>query len=98
MPMLQEIFQPLRDVERRAVGRTTINRDVLMFFMGQDRVHPCCVRDATNLGACIRLEAYSRTTIYRGIHPLLSRLSIVLRKGGKAVAFTHPAPRSCCIN
>lgn len=36
--MVQEIFQPQRDVERRAVvGRTTINRDVLMFFTGQDR-------------------------------------------------------------
>jgi hypothetical protein len=56
MPMLQETFQPRRDVERRAVGRTTINRDVLMFFPGQDRVHPCCVRDVTNLGACIRLN------------------------------------------
>jgi hypothetical protein len=56
MPMLQEIFQPRRDVERRAVGRTTINRDVLMFFTGQDRVHPCCVRDVTNLSACIRLN------------------------------------------
>ena len=56
MPMLQEIFQPQRDVERRAVGRTTINRDVLMFFMGQDRVHPCCVRDVTNRGAGIRLN------------------------------------------
>ena len=33
------MLQPRRDIERRAVGRTTINRDVLMFFMGQDRVH-----------------------------------------------------------
>jgi hypothetical protein len=56
MPMLQEMLQSRRDVERRAVGRTTINRDVLMFFIGQDRFHPCCVRDVTNLGACIRLN------------------------------------------
>jgi hypothetical protein len=55
MPMVQETFQR-RDFERRAVGRTTINRDVLMFFTGQDRVHPCCVRDVTNFGACIRLN------------------------------------------
>jgi hypothetical protein len=36
MPTLQEILQPRRDIERRAVGRTTINRDVLMFFVGQE--------------------------------------------------------------
>jgi hypothetical protein len=58
-PMHQEVFQPPRGVERRAVGRTTINRDVSMFFMGQDRIHPCCVRDVTNLGACIRLNGLS---------------------------------------
>jgi hypothetical protein len=56
MPTLREIFQPLRVLERRAVGRTTINRDVLMFFDGQDRVHTCSVRDVTNLGAGIRLN------------------------------------------
>jgi hypothetical protein len=53
MPMLQE---PRRDAERRAVARTKINRDVLMFFMGQDRVHPCCVRNVTNHGAGLRLN------------------------------------------
>jgi hypothetical protein len=53
MPMLQE---PRRDAERRAVARTKINRDVLMFFMGQDRVHPCCVRNVTNHGAGLRLD------------------------------------------
>ena len=51
--MLQE---PRRDAERRAVARTKINRDVLMFFMGQDRVHPCCVRNVTNHGAGLRLN------------------------------------------
>jgi len=56
MPMLQEMLQQRRDVERRAVGRTTINRDVLMFFTGQDRVHECCVRDVTNHGAGLRLN------------------------------------------
>jgi hypothetical protein len=57
--MLQEMNQPRRDVERRAIGRTTINRDVLMYFTVRNRVHPCCVRDGTNLGACIRLNGLS---------------------------------------
>jgi hypothetical protein len=56
MPTLRELLQPRPEIERRAVGRTTINRDVLMFFKGQDRVHPCCVRDLTNLGASLRLN------------------------------------------
>ena len=56
MPTLREMLQPRRDIERRAVGRTTINRDVLMFFTGQDRVHACCVRDVTNHGAGLRLN------------------------------------------
>ena len=56
MAMLREMHQPRRDVERRAVGRTTINRDVLMFFTGQDRVHECCVRNVTNRGASLRLN------------------------------------------
>jgi hypothetical protein len=59
MPTLREMLQPRRDIERRAVARTTINRDVLMFFSGQDHVQPCCVRDVTNLGACIRLNGLS---------------------------------------
>ena len=56
MPTLREMPQPRCDIERRAVGRTTINRDVLMFFTGQDRVHACCVRDVTNQGAGLRLN------------------------------------------
>jgi hypothetical protein len=56
MPTLQEVLQTRRNVERRAVGRTTINRDVLMFFAGQDRVHVCCVRDVTNRGGGLRLN------------------------------------------
>jgi hypothetical protein len=59
MPMLREILQRRGDVERRAVGRTTINRDVLMFFAGQDRVHECCVRNVTNQGASLRLNGVS---------------------------------------
>jgi hypothetical protein len=56
MPMLQELLRPRPDLERRAVARTTINRDVLMYFPGQDGVHPCCVRDVTNQGAGLRLN------------------------------------------
>jgi hypothetical protein len=56
MPTLQEILQPRRDIERRAVGRTTINRDALMFFTGQEPDHACCVRDITNRGAGLRLN------------------------------------------
>jgi hypothetical protein len=54
MPTLRETLQPQCDIERRAVGRTTINRDVLMFFNGN--VHPCCVRNVTNHGAGLRLN------------------------------------------
>jgi hypothetical protein len=56
MPMIQEILQPRRDFGRRAVGRTTINRGVLMHFAGQDGVQVCCVQDVTNHGAGIRLN------------------------------------------
>ena len=65
--MLQEMHQPRRDVERRAVARTTINRDVLMFFSGQDRAYPCCVRDVTNLGAGIRLNGLNMVPAEFGI-------------------------------
>ena len=43
--------------ERRSKGRTVINRGALMFFMGQAGVHSCCVRDVTNDGAGIQLNA-----------------------------------------
>jgi hypothetical protein len=49
MPTLQEILNPRPSLERRAVGRTTINRGVLMYFSGQDGVHACCVRDVTQI-------------------------------------------------
>jgi hypothetical protein len=42
--------------ERRAIGRTRINRNALLFFRGQTGVFSCCVRDVTNSGAGIRLE------------------------------------------
>jgi hypothetical protein len=54
MQTLREISEPRRDIERRAVARTTINRDVLMFFNGN--IHACCVRNVTNHGAGLRLN------------------------------------------
>jgi hypothetical protein len=43
-------------VERRAIGRTIINRHALLFFAGQSGVYGCNVRDVTNRGAGIRLN------------------------------------------
>jgi hypothetical protein len=54
MPTLLEKLRPQRDVERRGIGRTLINRSALMHFAGW--VHDCCVRDVINLGAGIRLN------------------------------------------
>jgi hypothetical protein len=54
MPTLRETLQQRRDIERRAVGRTTTNRDILMFVNGS--VHACCVRDVTNHGAGVKLN------------------------------------------
>jgi hypothetical protein len=45
--------------ERRLKERTVIERDALIFFAGNDAVHPCCVRDVTNDGASIRLRGLS---------------------------------------
>jgi hypothetical protein len=56
MPTLQDILKPRRDFERRAVGRTMINRGVLMHFAGQEGVQACIVQDVTNHGAGIRLN------------------------------------------
>ena len=55
MSTLQQILQ--RGVpERRSIGRTRINRNALLFFVGQAGVFSCCVRDVTNLGAGIQLD------------------------------------------
>jgi hypothetical protein len=56
MPTPQEKTHPGRDAERRAVGRTTINRDALMYFAGRELVHACCVRNVTSHGAGLRLN------------------------------------------
>ena len=55
MLTLHEILSQ-KPVERRAIGRTLINRQALVFFTGQTGVHGCCVRDVTNHGAGIRLN------------------------------------------
>jgi hypothetical protein len=56
MSTFQEQPQSGPGVDRRALGRTMINRDASMFFLGQDKVHACCVRDVTNRGAGLRLN------------------------------------------
>jgi hypothetical protein len=55
MSRLQQILQR-RVPERRSIGRTRINRNALLFFVGQTGVFSCCVRDVTNHGAGIRLD------------------------------------------
>jgi hypothetical protein len=42
--------------ERRSKGRTVINRDALMSFLGHHGVHGCCVLNVTNDGAAVRLN------------------------------------------
>ncbi len=56
MPTIHEILHS-RDPERRSVGRTQINRNASLFFNHRARPFPCSVRDVTNSGAGVRLEA-----------------------------------------
>jgi hypothetical protein len=51
---LREILQLSRG-ERRSIGRTIINRNVLILFPGHAGVFSCMVRDVTNLGAGLNL-------------------------------------------
>jgi hypothetical protein len=55
MSILQQILQR-GEPERRSIGRTRINRNALLFFVGQTGVFSCCVRDVTNRGAGIQLD------------------------------------------
>jgi hypothetical protein len=55
MLILQEILKHPH-LERRAVGRTRINRNALLFFSGQLGVFSCMVFDVTNSGAGIQIE------------------------------------------
>ena len=54
--MIQKILQRC-GTERRSVGRTMINRNAMLFYPGRAGVFSCSVRDVTNCGAGIRLEA-----------------------------------------
>jgi hypothetical protein len=54
-PTIREILQH-RGIERRANGRTLINRGALLFFKGKAGIFNCHVRDATNHGARVRLN------------------------------------------
>jgi hypothetical protein len=42
--------------DRRSIARTIIFKGALLFFSGQAGVHACTVKDATNVGAGIRLR------------------------------------------
>jgi hypothetical protein len=71
MSMANQSQAPLPDddaiFERRAKGRTTINRDASLFFEDQNKVHPCCVRDVTNDGAGVRLSGLGILPLEFGI-------------------------------
>ena len=66
MTTLREILQPY-PVERRSLGRTTINRDALMYVLGQEIGHACCVRNVTNHGAGLRLNGLNLLPFEFGI-------------------------------
>lgn len=55
MQLPKVFFDRVARTERRAFGRTTINRGVLIYFAGHEGVHACTVRDVTNHGAGIRI-------------------------------------------
>ena len=42
--------------ERRSIGRTKISKGASLFFNEKTGVHPCTVRDITNLGASFRTQ------------------------------------------
>jgi hypothetical protein len=56
MPIIHEMLRS-GGMDRRSIGRTRINRSALMLFSGQSGVVSCTVRDVTNGGAGIRLDA-----------------------------------------
>ena len=45
-----------QNFDRRSIGRTRIAKGALLFFSPQSGVHPCFVRDVTNVGAGIRTQ------------------------------------------
>jgi hypothetical protein len=54
--MLESLEEWEDAFERRSVGRTRILKGALLFFNKRAGVHPCTVRDVTNLGAGIRAQ------------------------------------------
>jgi hypothetical protein len=52
---LREILRG-NNTERRAIGRTLINRNAFIFLSSHADVYSCSVRDVTNRGAGIRLD------------------------------------------
>jgi hypothetical protein len=55
MSIVEQVLQSAGQ-ERRAIVRTRIEREALLFFDGQSDVFPCCVRNVTNCGAGIHLD------------------------------------------
>jgi hypothetical protein len=55
MPTIEQILLQGR-VDRRAAGRTSFDRNALLFFAGQPGLFGCSVRDVTNSGAGICLK------------------------------------------
>jgi hypothetical protein len=49
----------LHNFERRAMDRTRISKDALIFIPSLTGVHSCSVRDVTNCGAGIRMQGLS---------------------------------------
>jgi hypothetical protein len=56
MPTLDEILLAQKDVERRSFHRMRISRPALLYFAGRTGVQSCCICNATNHGAGIRLD------------------------------------------
>jgi hypothetical protein len=53
---LDHLDQWEAEFERRSLGRTKIHKGALLFFSEKAGVHPCTVRDVTNLGAGIHAQ------------------------------------------
>ena len=100
MSTLQEILNPRPSLERRAVGRTTINRGVLMDFSGQTGVHACCVRDVTNHGARLRLNGLNILPSEFGISfdnfRTMRRCRLIARIGRLTGAHAYRSMRGRC--
>jgi hypothetical protein len=56
MSIEQDVFHHDNTFERRSIKRGFCGKSALLFFSSRTGVRPCYVRDATTLGAGIRLE------------------------------------------